>query len=400
MRTGSLTFKRKIFIVAISASILVTVFINNNSQAAKTNLTESPSFTKVTIAPVLEKSVIEWNEYSGRIEAIENVKIRTRVGGAIDLIHFKDGQIVKKGDLLFTIDPRPYQAELAKEEAYKSSAVSALELARTDLDRTRRLTEEHAVAQRELDEKNNAYLNAAANLKSAEAMVLAARLNLQYTAIKSPVSGRVSRAEITTGNLVSAGENSPILTTVVSVSPVYVNFEIDEQAYSAYAAIGAIGNSNVENIPVEIGLVSEVDYPHKGYLKSFDNRLDTSSGTIRARAVLENKDGILTPGMFARVHTSDGGKKPTLLIDDKAIGTDQDKKFVMVVDGNNKATYRSVILGPMVDGLRVIRSGLKKDEKIIINGLQKIKVNDQVEPVFEESIDHALQIQSTSKKVI
>ena len=382
MKTSTPIFTRKIIVIAIGLALIGTgAALSLTSEAAKAPVAAATP-TQVTVAPVVERSVTEWDDFSGRVQAVEYVEIRPRVAGTIDVIHFKEGQLVKKGDLLFTIDPRPFRAELARAEAQQAQAQAALGLSRTELDRTRRLIEEHAVAQRELDERSNAVLEAQAQLQVAEAAVMTARLNLQYTVITAPVSGRVSRAEITVGNLVGTGLNTPALTSLVSVSPVYVNFEIDERTYQRYAARGAAGNANVDRIPVAVGLGNEEGYPHTGHLQAFDNRVDTTSGTIRVRAVLDNPQGLLTPGMYARVRTGGGGAKPALLIDDKAVGTDQDKKFVMVVDAEHKAVYRAVELGPMVDGLRIVRSGLKPGEQIIVSGLQRVRPNDTVDPVL------------------
>lgn len=376
-------FSRKIIVIAIGLALIGTATaLSLTSEAARPAVAAAPAALPVTVAPVVERAVIEWDEFSGRVEAIEYVEIRPRVSGTIDVIHFQEGQLVKKGDLLFTIDPRPFRAELARAEAGRAQAQAALELARTEFERTRRLIEQHAVAQRELDQRNNAMLEAQAQLQAAEAEVMTARLNLQYTAITAPVSGRVSRAEITLGNLVGTGLNAPALTTLVSVSPVYVSFEIDERTYQHYAMRGASGNTNVKSIPVAVGLDNEQGYPHQGHLQAFDNRVDTTSGTIRARAVLDNANGLLTPGMYARVRTGGGGRTPALLIDDKAVGTDQDKKFVLVVGDDNKAVYRAVELGPMVEGLRVVRSGLQQGERIIVSGLQRVRPNDTVAPVL------------------
>jgi multidrug efflux system membrane fusion protein len=369
--------------IAIAVGILVVGGVGTasfTSRASKAPAAQSAP-AAVSVAAVLEKSVVEWDDFSGRVEAIERVEIRPRVAGTIDAVHFKEGQLVKKGDALFTIDPRPYQAELARAEAAQAGAQARLVLAKTEIDRTRKLVEAHAAAQRELDQRDNALREADAALKAADAAVLSARLNLQYTAITAPVSGRVSRAELTVGNLVAAGAAAPALTTLVSVSPVYVNFEVDEQAYIRYAANGVAGNSGIDRIPVSIGLASEDGYPHQGHLKSVDNRLDTTSGTIRVRAVFDNANGLLTPGMYARVRMGGSAAKTALLIDDKAVGTDQDKKFVMVVGADNKAVYRAVTLGPMVDGLRIVRSGLNKGEHIVVNGLQRVRPNDVVAPV-------------------
>jgi len=390
-------FSKKIIIAAVSLAVIGTAFsISHNSEAAKPE-TVAMAPTPVTVAPVVSRSVIEWDEFSGRVEAIEYVDIRPRVAGTIVGVHFKEGQMVKAGDLLFSIDPRPYQAELARAEAQKAQASAALNLAHTELERTRRLADENAVARRELDQRSNAVLETEAQLKAAEAAVMTARLNLQYASVTAPVSGRVSRAEITLGNLVGVGLNTPPLTTLVSVSPVYVNFEIDEQTFQRYAALGATGNANVERIPVAIGLSNEEGYPHLAKLQAFDNRVDTQSGTIRARAVVKNAEHLLTPGMFARVRIGGGGQKLALLIDDKAVGTDQDKKFVMVVDDSNKATYRAVKLGPIVDGMRVVRSGLEAGEKVIVNGLQRVRPNDQVAPVLAEAEKPSRQLNTVRR---
>jgi multidrug efflux system membrane fusion protein len=382
MQTATPIFSRKWIVIAVGLAVVGTAIgISQKSEAAKPQ-TVATAPTPVTVAPVISRSVIEWDEFSGRVEAIEYVEIRPRVAGTIVGVHFREGQFVKAGSLLFSIDPRPFEAELARAEAEKAQAKAALDLAHTELERTRRLTEENAVARRELDQRSNAVLEADARLKAAEAAVMSARLSLQYASVTAPVSGRVSRAEITVGNLVGVGLNTPALTTLVSVSPVYVNFEIDEQTYQRYAALGAAGNANVERIPVSIGLSNEDGYPHAARLQAFDNRVDTQSGTIRVRAVVNNSDNLLTPGMYARVRIGGNGKRPALLIDDKAVGTDQNKKFVMVVGADNKASYRPVTLGPVVDGLRVVRGGLEEGERVIVNGLQRVRPNDQVAPVL------------------
>lgn len=380
MKATTLRFSRSTIAIAVGALVVAGAITFSLSGHAEKSVAAAPPAASVTVAGVLERSVTEWDDFSGRVESIERVDIRPRVSGTIDSVHFKDGQLVKKGDLLFTIDQRPYKAELARAEAARAGAQARAALTKTELERTRRLIEDRAVAKRELDERENAQQEADANLKAADAAVLTARLNLQYTEITAPVSGRVSRAEITVGNLVATGPTAPTLTTLVSVSPVYVNFEVDEPTYIRYASGGAVGNAGVQRIPVAIGLTSEVGYPRNGHIQSFDNRLDTGSGTIRVRAVFDNADGMLTPGMYARVRTGDANAKNALLVDDRAVGTDQDKKYVMVVGADNKATYRQVTLGPIVDGLRVVRSGVKKDERIIVNGLQRIRPNDAVTP--------------------
>jgi multidrug efflux system membrane fusion protein len=340
----------------------------------------APPPTPVSVAKVEKKSVIEWDEFSGRVRAIDQVEIRPQVSGIIEQVHFQDGQLVRKGDLLFTIDPRPFQAALDNARAVEAGAEAKLALAKTNLERNKNLIASHAIAQSDLDNTNDAFLEANAALQAAQAAVQTAQLNLNYTAITAPVSGRVSRAEITAGNLVGDGPTAPALTTLVSVSPVYVEFEIDEQTYLKYLANGADGNSGLARIPVEMGLANQDDYPRRGRLESIDNQLDTSSGTIRVRAVFDDPSGDLTPGLYAKVRTGGSASETALLVDDRAIGTDQDKKFVMVVDAANKATYRAVTLGPMVNGLRIVRSGLEEGERIVVNGLQRVRPNDIVAP--------------------
>lgn len=340
----------------------------------------APPPVTVSVATVLERPVTEWDEFSGRVTAIDHVEIRPQVSGIIEQVHFADGQLVKKGDLLFTIDPRPFQAALAQAQADLAAAQSKIALAETNLKRSQSLIASHAIAQSDLDAANDSYLQGDASVKAAEAEVQTAQLNLNYTAITAPVTGRVSRAEITAGNLVESGVNAPVLTTIVSVSPVYVEFEMDEQAYLKYAATGAAGNTGIEQIAVGMGLANQEGYPNQGHLESIDNQLDTTSGTIRVRAVFDNPDNVLTPGLFARVRVGVQSDIPSILADDRAIGTDQDKKFVMVVGSDDRVQYRTVELGPIVNGLRVIRSGLQKGERIVVNGLQRVRPNALVKP--------------------
>jgi multidrug efflux system membrane fusion protein len=351
--------------------------------ASQTPVAQSaPPPPAVSVAPAIEKSVTEWDEFSGRVQAIDHVEIRPQVSGIIEEVHFADGQMVKKGDLLFTIDPRPFQAELARTQAVLAGAQAHVALAKSNLERSNHLIATHAIAQIDLDSNNDALLEANASVQAAQAAVQTAQLNLDYTAITSPVTGRVSRAEITVGNLVGDGATAPVLTTVVSVSPVYVEFEIDEQTFLKYAANGAGGNTGIEHIPVVMGLANEENFPHQGHLESIDNQLDTSSGTIRVRAVFDNSNGELTPGLYANVRTGGSAAQTAILVDDRAVGTDQDKKFVMVVDADNKVTYRGVTLGPMADGLRIIRSGLTKGERIVVDGLQRVQPDEIVSPTL------------------
>ncbi|EON18380.1 cation/multidrug efflux system, mebrane-fusion component [Cupriavidus sp. GA3-3] len=337
-----------------------------------------PPAPAIEVAAVVGQTITEWDEFSGRVEAVERVEIRPRVGGTIDAVHFREGALVKKGDPLFTIDPRPYAAEVARADAALGAAQVRAAHAQSEQTRAQRLLDDNAISKREFDERINAARETSANVRAAQAQLETARLNLAYTRITAPVAGRVSRAEITVGNLVAAGTGSPALTTVVSVSPIYASFEIDEQSYLRYTAPGAGGGQ--PNLPVYLGLANEDGNPHEGKIQSVDNRLDPRSGTIRVRAVFQNEDGRLLPGLYAKVKLGGGAPHAAVLVNDRAIGTDQGKKFVLVVDKTNKLVYREVELGPNHDGLRVVRKGLKPGETIVVNGLQRVRPGDTVQP--------------------
>jgi multidrug efflux system membrane fusion protein len=337
-----------------------------------------PPAPTIEVASVVGKTITEWDEFSGRIEAVDRVEIRPRVSGTIETVHFREGSIVKKGDPLFTIDSRPYAAEVARAEAAVAASQVRASHAQTEKARAQRLLDDNAISRREFDERINAASETSADVRGAQAALEVAKLNLSYTRIVAPVSGKVSRAEITVGNLVAAGAASPPLTSVVSVSPVYASFDVDEQSYLRYTAPGAGGGKN--GLPVFLGLANEDGNPHEGKIHSIDNRLDTRSGTIRVRAVFDNEDGRLLPGLYAKVKLGGGSPHDAVLINDRAIGTDQGKKFVLVVDQANKLTYREVDLGPTHEGLRVIRKGLKPGESVVVNGLQRVRPGDTVAP--------------------
>ena len=321
----------------------------------------------VTAAAVLEKQVNETQEFSGRLEAVERVDIRARVGGFITSVNFKPGSLVKKGDVLFVIDARPFQAEANRAEAAAVSARAKADLARLELGRSERLLADKAIAQREVDEKSSSLKELDANVRAAQASLEAARLNLGYANVTSPISGRVSKAEITVGNLV---DGSAILTSVVSNKDIYASFDGDEETYLRVARISQKGAPVV----VKVGLANEQGFPHEGKLEFVDNRLDAATGSVRMRATFANDDNTLVPGLFARVQLAGSADtvRKVSLISERAVGTDQDRKFVYVVKADNTAEYRNVKLGPIIDGLRVVREGLKPGEKIVINGLQRV----------------------------
>ena len=329
----------------------------------------------ISAATVLEKQVAETQEFSGRLEAIEQVQIRPRVGGYITAINFKPGSVVKKGEVLFVIDPRPFQAEANRAEAAAVAARAKADLAKLELVRSEKLLADKAIAQREYDEKASGLKELDANARAAQAQFEAAKLNLNYTQVLSPIDGRVSKAEITLGNLVDA---SVVLTSVVSQDNIYASFDGDEDTY---LRVGAAAHKG-QPVAVKIGLANETGFPHEGKLEFVDNQLDTRSGSVRMRAVLANKDGVLVPGLFARVQLGGAGDatKSAVLINERAIGTDQNRKFVFVVGKDSKAEYRPVTLGPVVDGLRVVREGLKPGENIVINGLQRVHPGAPVTP--------------------
>jgi multidrug efflux system membrane fusion protein len=335
-----------------------------NSQAAAQ--AAPPAGPPVTASAVLERSIDETQEFSGRLEAVDRVDIRARVGGFITSVNFKPGSLVNKGDVLFVIDTRPFQAEANRAEAAAVSARSKADLARLELARSEKLVADKAIAQRELDTAASNLKQLDADAKAAQASLETARLNLAYTQVTAPIAGRVSKAEITVGNLV---DQSAILTSVVSTKNIYATFDGDEATYLRVSKQAHAG----QPVAVNVGLVGEDGFPHVGKLEFVDNQLDARTGSVRMRATFENADGSMAPGLFARVQISGGSAKNALLITDRAIGTDQSRKFVFVVGKDGKAEYRAVTLGPVVDGLRVVRGGLKAGEKIVVNGLQRVR---------------------------
>lgn len=375
------TFKKNVALKATAAVIAAggfgafCVYALADDQPAAAVV--APSAVTVDVAEVVSRSIIDWQSYSGRLEAIDRVEIRPLVSGRITAVHFKDGSLVKKGEILYTIDPRPYAAEVARAQAQLAAAQARASYTANDLARGERLLAENAVARRDFEEKQNASREAAANLQGAQAALEAARLNLEYTQITAPVAGRVSRAEVTLGNVVAAGPGSPPLTTVMSVARMYASFDVDEQSFLKYVNPSrAKGNT----IPVHMGLANEAGYSRTGTVASVDNRLDTSSGTIRVRAVFENPDGALLPGLYARVQLGGGAPRDGVLIDEKAIGTDQDKRFVIVLDDKNRTGYREIKVGANQAGLRIVEDGLKAGDRIVVNGLQRIRPGDTVTP--------------------
>ena len=285
------------------------------------------------------------------------------------------GAIVKKGDPLFTIDPQPYAAALERAQAQVAAAEARVVYASSEFARSQRLLADNAVARRDFEEKRNASMEANADLRAAKAAAETARLDLSYTQVTAPVSGRVSRAELTVGNIVQAGANAPLLTTVVSQSPIYASFDVDEQTYLRYLRQGGSPAT-----PVYLGLADEDGYSRQGRIDSVDNQLDPQSGTIRVRARFDNVDNALLPGLYARVKVGAGTPRQAVLVNEAAIGTDQAKRFVLVLDNQNHVQYREITLGGEHEGMRIVTAGLQPGESVIVNGMQRVRPGEIVQP--------------------
>ncbi len=340
-----------------------------------------PAPPPVQAAKVVTRAVTEFDEFTGRFEAVERVEVRPRVSGYVMATKFAQGHEVKKGDILYVIDSRPYQATLKHAQAELTRARTQAALAESERARATRLIEKRAISQEEFDARISGNEQAAANLQAAEAAVESAALDLSFTEVRAPISGLVGRAEITAGNLVAAGQT--LLTTVVSINPIYVSFDGDEQVYLKYVGMelrGERGSSRDTPNPVWAGLADEQGHPHEGVMVFLDNELDPDTGTIHARGLFKNPDRRFTPGMFARVKLIGSGQYDALLINDSAIGTDQSVKFVLRVGADNKIEYAPVKLGPLIDGLRVVREGLTPDDVIVVKGLQQVRPGMPVTP--------------------
>lgn len=338
-----------------------------------------PTPPAVTVAKPVVKELVEWDEFTGRFDAVDMLEIRARVGGYLQSAHFKDGVLVKTGDLLFTIDPRPFQAVADQAEANLSSIRARLELARLDLDRAERLTRSGAAAERTLDERRQQYQSLQAELAGAKAVLDQAKLDLDFTEIRTPISGRIGRKLVTEGNIVQA--NTTLLTTVVSLDPIYFYFDVDERSYLAYSRMandGSRPSGRTTAYDVWVALADEREPGHQGKMDFVDNRIDPATGTMRGRAVLENKSLFLTPGLFGRVRIPGSGTYKGVLVPDDAIGADLDRRFVYVVAEDGAVSQRLVRPGPRHDGYRIVRQGLTGDETIIVSGLQRARTGAKV----------------------
>lgn len=336
-----------------------------------------PPPPQVSVAHVVARQVTDFDELTGHFEAVQRVELRPRVSGYISAVTFVQGGEVKKGQLLFVIDPRPYAAELKRTQAQLAQARSQLSLAQSERDRAVKLMKSRAISREELDTRVSDLAQAVANVDAAAAAVQSAQLNLEFTRVIAPISGVVGRADVTAGNLVTGGQT--LLTTLVSVDPIYVSFESDEQTYLKYMSYARTAGQ--ESHPVWVGLADETGYPHQGVMVFVSNEIDPSTGTIRARGLLENPHREFTPGMFARIKLPGTHTYEAVLVNDSAIGTDQSVKYVLRVGKGNMLQYCPVQLGPMVDGLRVVREGLSPGDMIVVHGLQRVRPGAVVTPI-------------------
>jgi multidrug efflux system membrane fusion protein len=364
--------------IALTTSMAAAYYLSatsaqNQAQAADPSATAAAP--EVDLATPVSAQINEYQTYSGKLEAIDSVDVRPLVSGTITAVHFKDGAQVKRGDPLFTIDTRLYQAAVDQAQADLAGASARNIYARTDAARAKRLLTQNAIAQRDLDAALQLELTASADLKSAQARLQTARVNLDYCHVVAPVSGKVSRAELTLGNIVASGATAPLLTRIVSISPIYAAFEVDEQTYVRF-----LGQPHEHPVKVALGLTNESAFGRPGVVDSIDNQLNSNSGTIRVRARFDNAQGLLLPGMYAHVKVSAGQRRKALLINEAAVGTDQDRKYVMVVDAQGRVHQREVTLGDLYEGLRIVNSGLGPDDRIIVSGMQRVHVDDNVRP--------------------
>lgn len=368
-------------------SLILPVILLALAAGGLTYFSKSPTVETAQMSPSVTVKTIElekirtWSEFSGRLQAVDSAEIRPQVSGRITKVFFEDGEIVSAGDVLFIIDPRPYEAAMARAEATVATAKANAEYAKLEMVRAGNMVKTQAVAQRIYDEKMNANEVAEAALKSAEADLQQAIVDVEHAYVRAPISGRAGRVELTVGNLVQPGANAPLMTRIVANSPIYVDFEVDEQTYLD-SVRNVAHNRNLEReIPVNFYVMGNKKDIYEGTIYSFDNRLDVTTGTIRARAKFDNKDGLLMPGMFVTVALGKREGEEVLLVPQQTISTDQNKNYVYVVDKGNKAVYREVVLGKEYSNQRIILKGLEPGERVVIHGIQHIKAGESVNPL-------------------
>lgn len=340
-----------------------------------------PPLPQVTAAAAIARSVTEWDEFTGRLEPVQSVGVRPRVSGLVSTVTFEEGSIVRQGQVLFRLDDRPFVAQVQRLSAELAQARAAADRASSERQRADRLQTENAMSLEERERRAGAAAEAIAHVDAVAAALHAAELDLEFTQVVSPIAGRVSRALVTRGNLVSGGQGeATLLTTVVSVDPIYASFDADEQTFLRYGErVRRHGQNTAHDLPIQMALADEQDFPHQGSLQFLDNQLDPSTGTINGRAVFRNPDQRLTPGLFVRLRLPGTASYPGVLIEDRAVGTDLDRRFVLVVGADRKIESRTVTLGPVVDGLRVVRKGLSVGELVVVKGLQRVRPGMQAD---------------------
>lgn len=359
---------------ALAVAVASAVWLSAGSSSHAAEPAAAAPAPEVTVAQVLLRPVADSATFTGRVQAVDAIDVKPRVGGYIDSAHFREGANVKKGDLLFTIDPRPYKAEVDRLAANLAQARAEAKNADANAARGGKLVAQHAVSQEEADRLDTAAASARAQVASVQAALDAAKLNLSFTEVRAPVDGHVSNQRITPGNLVTPSDT---LTSVVTVDPMYVYFDVDEKTF---LKLDRLRRQNGRAPEVQMGLADERGYPHPGKIDFVDNQVRAGAGTIRLRAVFPNGDGAFTPGLFARVELRSGNPAPRALIDDRAVGTDLGNKYVYVVGKDRKVQYRRVATGAMVDGLRVVDDGLGAEDVVVVNGLQHVRPGVEVNP--------------------
>lgn len=372
---------RRGLLAGLTASVAltaITVFALSGTRAQGDTTPATPPAVPVSVAIVEAREVVPWAEFSGRLEAIERVELRSRVAGVVEAVHFREGNLVKQGELLVSIDQAPYLADLQRAEAQVQGAKARVALAESENERGQQLLATRNLSQRDIDTRVNNLREAQANVQAAEAARRTAQLNLDYTQIRAPISERIGRLDVTVGNLIAAG--GQVLTSLLSVDPIYAAFNADERSVLDALASLPEGSRALEQIPVRLTTATAQAAQFSGKLHFVDNGIDGASGTVRVRARLDNPDGKLMPGQFVRVQLGQAKAEQQLVINERAVGTDQNKKFVFVVGDDTKAAWREVSLGAAHDGLRVVNAGLKPGERIIVNGLQRVRPGATVAP--------------------
>ncbi len=375
--------------LGVAASISGAGFhfdLTSGANATPAAAVAPPPAVPVTVTAIEPRDVTTWQEFSGRLEAVDRVELRSRVAGAIQSVHFREGALVNAGDLLVKIDPAPFEAAVAQAESLVASAQAKLALAETELGRGETLQAKKVISQSDFAQRRSVHDEARANLRAAEAALTTAKLNLGYTEIRAPISGRAGKLEITAGNLVAAGSGSLPLTTLVSSGEIYASFNANEELIARTLAAlpqdsGAL--PAIEQVPVEIGTLSDTGTPLSGKLQLIDNEVDAASGTIRVRAVFDNPGNRLIPGQFVRIRMGEPKAEKRLMISERALGTDQDKKYFFLFDAKNTVAYRQVQLGASVDGMRIVEKGLAAGDRIVVNGLQRVRPGTVVDPQTE-----------------